>query len=109
MAKSILGPKPGEPAFGDLNEKTGAAALKEWAISYYEANDITCPGSLNTLCNRLSAGGGYRSNTCGTTCRAVMKYPSKWSVTASSWGKGIPCRRSSAGAEAGICLRATIG
>ncbi|MEI6972570.1 MAG: hypothetical protein WCL44_13760, partial [bacterium] len=49
MAKGVLGPKPGEPAFGDLNEKTGAAALKEWAISYYEANEITCPGSLNTL------------------------------------------------------------
>jgi len=49
MAKGVLGPKPGEPAFGDLDEKTGAAALKEWAISYYEANEITCPGSQNTL------------------------------------------------------------
>jgi len=49
MAKGVLGPKPGEPAFGDLNEKTGAATLKQWAISYYEANEITCSGSLNVL------------------------------------------------------------
>jgi hypothetical protein len=48
-AKGVLGPKPGEPALENLNEKTGAATLKEWAISYYEANEITCPGSLNVL------------------------------------------------------------
>ncbi len=49
MAKGVLGPKPGEPAFGDLDEKIDSAALKEWALSYYEANEITCPGSRNTL------------------------------------------------------------
>jgi hypothetical protein len=54
MAKGVLGPKPGEPAFGNLNERTRAASLKEWAISYYEASEITCPESLNVLeSNRL--------------------------------------------------------
>ena len=49
MAKGVLGPKPGEPAFGNLKEKPSAATLKEWAISYYEASEITCPASLNVL------------------------------------------------------------
>lgn len=49
MAKGVLGPKPGEPAFENLDEKTGAATLREWTLSYYDANGITCPDSLIVL------------------------------------------------------------
>ena len=45
----VLGPKPGEPEFRNLDEKTGPATLKTWAIAYYEANEITCPESLSVL------------------------------------------------------------
>jgi hypothetical protein len=49
MGEGVLGPKPGEPAFRNLDEKASPAALKDWAIAYYTANEITCPGSLNVL------------------------------------------------------------
>lgn len=45
----LLGPKVGEPKFGDLDERISAVALKAWSASYYEANSIDCPESLAVL------------------------------------------------------------
>ena len=47
--RHLLGPKPGEPEFGDLDEQSSALALKAWSLDYYRVNGIDCPESLAVL------------------------------------------------------------